>query len=167
MAGARGVGNKHAMNLFESIEKPSITTELVWEAIVDIAERVSLGEGPNGERGIVNILGGEFQGGPNYADFAGKVLPGGADRQLLRSDGAKELDAIYEMQVSDGTIISVRNRVIIDDSRTPERYAMSRIQLTAPEGKWSWLNRRLFVGTLQSARPQRQAVLIRGWLVNT
>lgn len=39
--------------------------------------------------------------------------------------------------------------------------AMSRIHVTAPVGPLEWLNRRVIVGTLQSARPGRQAVIIR------
>jgi hypothetical protein len=150
--------------IFERVPPMHITTQLTWEAIVDVADRVPMGTGPNGERGMVSIVGGEFRGGPDNPAFSGKVLPGGADRQLLRADGVKELDAVYEMQVDDGTVISVRNRVLIDDQRQGERYAMSRIQLTAPQGKWEWLNRRVFLGTLQSARPERNAVIIRGWL---
>jgi hypothetical protein len=155
-----------ANNIFQRVPLMRITTQLTWEAIVDLAERVPMGTGPNGERGMVPIVGGEFRGGPQNPEFAGKVLTGGADRQLLRADGVKELDAVYEMQVNDGTVISVRNRVLIDDQRQGERYAMSRIQLTAPQGKWDWLNRRIFLGTLQSARPERNAVIIRGWLVD-
>ncbi|MFQ1700238.1 DUF3237 family protein [Loktanella agnita] len=34
----------------------------------------------------------------------GTVLAGGANRQVLRPDGIKELDALYEMQTKDGTI---------------------------------------------------------------
>ena len=35
---------------------------LLWEAVVDIAEREDLGAGPRGARGIVPILGGQFRG---------------------------------------------------------------------------------------------------------
>jgi hypothetical protein len=43
---------------------------------------------------------------------------------------------------------------------------MSVIAVTAPDGPHSWLNRRLITGTLQSARPDRQAVIVRGWLMD-
>jgi hypothetical protein len=59
----------------------------------------------------------------------------------------------------------VNNQVIIDPSLQPERYAMSCIRLTAPEGPHAWMNRRIFVGTLQPLRPEREAVLIRGYLM--
>jgi hypothetical protein len=85
------------------------------------------------------------------------VLPGGADRQLLRPDGVKELDALYEMETHDGAAITVRNRVLVDDPSPDGRYARSVLQLTAPDGPHAWLNRRVFVGTLASLRPQREA----------
>ncbi|MEZ5738167.1 MAG: DUF3237 domain-containing protein [Burkholderiaceae bacterium] len=151
------------MNLLETRALPAISTRLLWEAIVDIAPTEDLGAGPLGGRAIVPIVGGRFRGGPELADFHGEVLAGGADRQLLRADGVKELDALYEMRVHDGTLLTVRNRVIIDDPGAGPRYALSRIHLTVPAGRWDWLNRRLFLGTLQSARPERQAVIIRGW----
>jgi len=116
---------------------------------------------------MVPILGGRFHAGPAGEGLDGVVLAGGADRQLLRSDGVKTLDAVYEMQVDDGTVLSIHNQVIVDEARVPDRYAMSVIQVTAPEGRFDWLNRRLVLGTLQSARPERLAVIIRAWLMDT
>ena len=69
-------------------------TEFVYEAIVDIADMVNMGTGPLGERRIVPITGGEFAG----PGLKGTVLPGGADRQLVRQDGARLLDALYELK---------------------------------------------------------------------
>ena len=89
----------------------------------------------------------------------GTVLAGGADRQLLRSDGVKLLDALYELQLDDGTVLTVRNSVTVDEQMQP-RYARSVVQVTAPAGPWDWLNRRCLVGSLQSLRPQAQAVLV-------
>jgi hypothetical protein len=54
---------------------------------------------------------------------------------------------------------------MVDDSVQPQRYALSRIRFTAPQGPHAWLNRRLFVGALQSLRPAREAVLVRGYLM--
>ena len=93
------------------------------------------------------------------------MCAGGADRQTLRPDGIKELDALYEMRTHDGAVITVHNQVLIDESVQPERYARSCIRVTAPQGPHAWLNRRLFVGTLQPLRPERQAVLIRGYML--
>ena len=131
--------------------------EFVYEAIVDIADTNSLGQSPMGQRFIVNILGGEFAG----PRLKGKVLPGGADRQLLRPDGVKELDALYEIQTNDGIVITVNNQVIVDMPSPDQRYACSVVKFRAPEGQYDWLNKRIFVGNLESQKPSRNAVKIR------
>ena len=135
-------------------------TEFVYQAEVDITERIDLGQAPLGQRFIVPITGGVFEG----PLLRGKVLAGGADRQLLRADGVKELDALYELQLHDGTVLTVRNRVTVDEQVQP-RYARSVVQVTAPAGPWDWLNRRCLVGGLQSLRPQAQAVLVSVFLL--
>lgn len=136
---------------------PAPRSEFLYEAIVDIAPRETLGRGPLGERFIVPITGGSFAG----PRLRGTVLAGGADRQLLRADGIRELDAFYEMRVDDGTVLTVRNRAIIDAPADGPRYAFSRLVLTAPEGPHAWLNRRLLVGTVDTLQPRRMAVRIR------
>ncbi|MBL8362104.1 MAG: DUF3237 family protein [Rubrivivax sp.] len=141
------------------------TARLVWTAAVDVAPREDLGDCGYGERYIVPITGGEFWGGPGFETLRGHVRAGGADRQWLRADGVKELHAVYEMETDDGLVLGIDNRVIVDDSVRPERYAMSHVVVTAPAGRLGWLNRRRFIGTLQPLRPQRQAVLIRVFLV--
>lgn len=60
-------------------------TEFVYEAIAELSPALPLGEGPLGERRMVPITGGNFEG----PGLRGKVLAGGADRQLLRKDGTR------------------------------------------------------------------------------
>ncbi|MBL8338993.1 MAG: DUF3237 family protein [Rhodoferax sp.] len=145
------------------MNQPAIPrAEFLYQADVDIAERRSLGASALGERFIVDILGGTFEG----PGLRGRVLPGGADRQLLRPDGVKELCAIYEMQTDDGTVLSIDNRVVVDEPVQSQRYARSVVRIAAPAGRYEWLNRRLFVGTVDSLRPQRQAVAIRVFLLD-
>ena len=147
--------------LAPGIPLPLIRVEFAYEAVVDIGPLRVLGPSPLGERRIVPILGGSFAG-PN---LRGKVLAGGADRQLVGADGARRLDALYEMETEDGAVITVRNRVIIDDSQGAERYARSSVMLSAPEGRHGWLNRRVFVGALESLAPEPR-VLIRVYRVD-
>lgn len=148
-------------HLADAVPMPQVQAQLVFTAAVDVAPRESLGAGPWGERFIVPITGGRFWGAPGHEAFSGQVRTGGADRQRLRPDGIKELTAEYELQADDGAVVTVRNRVVVDDAVQPLRYAASHVQLAAPDGPHAWLNRRLFVGTLQSLRPARQAVLVR------
>lgn len=151
--------------LAAALPVPQVRSTLVWTAAVDVAAREGLGLGSHGERFIVPITGGRFWGAPGYEALRGRVRAGGADRQLVRRDGVKELAAQYELETDDGAVITVLNRVTIDETVQPQRYAASQIRFTAPEGPHAWLNRRVFVGTLQSLRPQREAVLVRGYLV--
>lgn len=132
-------------------------TEFVYEAIVDIEPGIDLGNGPLGPRAMVPIIGGTFEG-PN---MRGTVLAGGADRQQVRADGVRTLDALYEMQTDDGAIITVRNQVL---SLPDADNRFSFIQITAPES-YGWLNKSIHVGTLNSLRPGRDAVLIRAFRI--
>lgn len=133
-------------------------TEFVYEAVCDLEPTLDLGPSPWGERRMVPIAGGTFEG----PGLKGKVLPGGADRQLIRRDGARSLDAVYELQTHDGVIISVRNRVLVRPPKDGSgRYAFSTLEIVAPEGRYGWLNDHVHVGTLDSLRPERAAVVIR------
>ena len=150
-------------------ERPTATPvlSLIWTAVVDIAPRHELGDTPQGTRFMVPILGGRFFGGPGFEEFSGHVLPGGADRQLLDQNGFKTLDALYEMQTASGEILTIRNRVKVDQAVGPEPYRFSVIEVIAPVGELEWMNRRVFLGTLESARPSREAVIVRGWSILT
>lgn len=136
-------------------------TEFVYESIVDLAPTLQLGVSPLGDRRMVPITGGTFEG----PGLRGTVLAGGADRQLVRRDGSVNLDAVYELQTDDGVIISVRNRVLSRRPKDAPPYVFSSIELTAPEGRYNWLNDFVYVGTLNSLRPQRAAVVIRAYRV--
>lgn len=136
-------------------------TEFVYEAICDLEPTLMLGDSPLGERRMVPITGGTFEG----PRIRGKVLPGGADRQLVRKDGVRILNALYELQAEDGAVITVHNRVLVDEPPGQPRYAFSTLEITAPEGPHAWLNRGVHVGTLNSLRPGRAAVLIRVYRV--
>ena len=133
------------------------TTRLAWEAVVNIAPVIDMGDSPLGKRRMIPITGGTFVG----PRLRGKVLAGGADRQLVRKDGVTLLNALYEMQTDDGAVITVLNRVAIDPSDKPAPYVRSMVEVTAPEGPHGWLNRRVFVGDLHGLPAGRNAVVIR------
>jgi Protein of unknown function (DUF3237) len=102
------------------------------------------GQSPLGEQRIVPITGGTFLGDK----LRGTVLAGDAERQLIRADGVKELDALYEMRTHGGVVITVHNQVTIDfpnPDTGSKRYAFSTVKLTAPQGPYDWLNKRVFV----------------------
>jgi len=61
-----------------------------------------------GGRRIVPITGGEVFG----PRLRGKVIPGGADWQIVRTDGVAELEARYTLETADGALIYVRNHAL-------------------------------------------------------
>jgi hypothetical protein len=74
---------------------------------VEVGEIVSLGATPTGERRVVAISGGSFDSDEGWR---GNVLPGGADWQLLRSDGVLEVDARYVLQDANGARVQVTSQ---------------------------------------------------------
>lgn len=82
--------------------------EFVFEAHVTVAPPQEVGDVGKGGRRIVPITGGEFTG----PGFHALVLPGGSDWQVLRSDGAAELEARYTLRTDDGALIYVRNHAL-------------------------------------------------------
>lgn len=119
---------------------------LVYTATALLEERVSHGKTPYGERFRIPIIGGTFEG----PDIRGRIVPGGADWQLLRADGYLELLADYYMETDDKVQIKVSNRGLIQTVPGPDggRYAMTTPRFEAPMGKYGWLNQLIFAGTV-------------------
>jgi hypothetical protein len=65
--------------------------QALFKADIELAPAQELGAGPLGRRRIIAITGGRFVG----ERLSGRVLPGGADWQVIRADGVAELDARY------------------------------------------------------------------------
>jgi len=82
--------------------------EFIFAAQVTVDPALDLGDVAKGGRRIVPITGGEFAG----PQISGKVLPGGADWQILRADGVAELEARYTLRTDDGALIYVRNHAL-------------------------------------------------------
>lgn len=77
-----------------------------FQVDVEIGAPLDFGETQNGHRRVIPITGGRVEG----ARLKGRILPGGADWQILRPDGAAELDARYTIQTDPGALIYVVNR---------------------------------------------------------
>jgi hypothetical protein len=125
-----------------------VRTEFTFEANVRCDPPHAIGAGKYGQRQLIPIAGGSFAG----PRIRGEVLAGGADWQLIRSDGILELEARYTLRAEDGGLISVRNRGLVN--MTPSGAAGPYVR-TVPEfeaaadGPHEWLNKWLFVGTLK------------------
>jgi hypothetical protein len=82
--------------------------DFIFAAQVAVDPPLDLGDVGKGGRRIVPITGGDFAG----PQMRGKVLPGGADWQILRGDGVAELEARYTLRTDDGALIYVRNHAL-------------------------------------------------------
>ena len=84
---------------------PAPRLTFAFEIRAQVGTPQELGEGPRGRRRIIQILGGTFSG----PDMRGKILPGGADWQIVRADGFTELDTRYTLETDRGELIYVQN----------------------------------------------------------
>jgi len=80
--------------------------ELAFELHAEVAKPDEVGVVAGGTRRVIPILGGTFSG----SGLKGKILPGGADHQLLQPDGFTQLEARYILQTEQGEMIYVNNR---------------------------------------------------------
>ncbi len=72
---------------------------------VQVGPPIDVGVTPQGHRRIIPIVGGTVTG----PGFTGRVLPAGADYQVLRSAELTELDARYAVEVDGGALVHVHN----------------------------------------------------------
>jgi hypothetical protein len=136
-----------------------LQTEFIFEARVTCDPLVVVGQSKAGKRQLIPITGGEFEG----PDIKGKVLPGGGDWQLVRPDGVTEIMARYTIQTHDGVNISVVNRgIALYPPAFPAVYVRTTPEFEAPnDSAYAWLNRSVFVGSLQVASTRPLVVMVR------
>lgn len=125
---------------------------------VQVAAPVEVGATPAGRRRMISITGGEARG----HGWTARVLPGGADYQLIVSDTRAELEAHYLLETDAGDRIYVRNLAIrvaapevtaaiargepVDPSQVYFRCAPT---LQTASRSLNWINDRLFAGAGQ------------------
>jgi hypothetical protein len=93
------------MSLGEASKASEPGLRPLFVAAVNVGPAIVVGDGPHGLRRIIAIEGGSFAG----PRLSGKVLPGGADWQVIRPDGVAEIEARYTLETDDGALIYVRN----------------------------------------------------------
>jgi hypothetical protein len=121
-----------------------------------VGQPQEVGPTVHGLRRLIPILGGEVQG----QDWSGRVLPGGADFQLILNPRMAELDARYVIETDGGDLIHVQNRAV----RTAAPEVMARLIRGEPvdpadvyfrcspsfetaSPSLGWISERLFIGT--------------------
>jgi hypothetical protein len=138
---------------------------------VQVGPPTERGDVTRGRRRIIPILGGTFEG----PKVRGKVLPGGADWQIVRADGLAELDTRYMLQTDSGSLIYIQNAGIRHappdvTKKLLEGQPVDPAQVyfkTVPTFETSaaelqWLTRSIFVGTGER-RPTE--VIVHVWRV--
>jgi hypothetical protein len=83
-----------------------IETRYVFTITARIADVTTAGEIGHGVRRIIPIVGGEVRG----EKVNGKVLPFGADFQIIRPNELIELEAKYAFETDDGAVVYVENK---------------------------------------------------------
>ena len=131
------------------VETPKDTPqmEFVMQLKVTLGETYSCGETQHGQRIVIPITGGTFEG----SRLKGTILSGGADYQLANTTlNRTELEAIYCIKTDDDVYIHVRNKGIIANGKDADGkatfYFKCAPQFEAPsDSKYAWLNNALFV----------------------
>ena len=131
---------------------------------VKLAGIIKAGVTPYGERRIINILGGTVEG----PKFKGRILPGGADWQIIRSDGVADVRAHYAVESDTGGHVLVTNegmrhgpsevmaRLSRDEKVDPSLYYFRTvIRFETADPTAAWLNR--IIGVCRGTR-EPQAV---------
>lgn len=126
-----------------------------FELRAQVGPPTEIGQVTHGRRRIVPILGGTVRG----PQLNAKVLPGGADWQMIQSDGFTELDTRYTLETDKGQLVYVQNAGIrtaapdvmqkllageIVDPKLVYFRTVPKFETSAPE--LQWLARSIFVG---------------------
>ncbi|WP_332610812.1 DUF3237 domain-containing protein [Achromobacter sp. ESBL13] len=130
--------------------------EPVTTVIVQVGAPQEVGDTPQGRRRVIPITGGTAQG----PRLTGKVLPGGADFQVIRSATYTDIHARYVIETPEGDRVYVENtgirtgqaddiaRLVRGEPVDPARIyfrSYPRFETAAPA--LGWMNESLFIGT--------------------
>ncbi|MFI5011406.1 MAG: DUF3237 domain-containing protein [Hyphomicrobiales bacterium] len=84
---------------------PAPRLEHVADLAIEIAQAIEVGETGIGERRVIPIIGGTVKG----KRLNGRIMPAGADFQIIRATGIAELVASYVIEADNGALIHIEN----------------------------------------------------------
>jgi hypothetical protein len=135
---------------------PQPSLEFIFEAKVTLDTVHELGVTTYGKRRIIPITGGTFEG----PDLKGKIVPGGADWQTVRTDGTADLEARYTLKTHDGVLIYIQNKGVRhakpevlarlakgEKVETSEYYMRTAATFEVAAGRYEWLTKCVVVAT--------------------
>jgi len=128
---------------------PPPRLEFAFEELVTLGSALAPGETPYGRRNMIPITGGTFEG----PGIKGTIIPGGWDWQLVREDGCIDVHADYMLKTDDGVVINVINdgAICMPKAGEPPTPVRTSPRFEAPLGKYEWLGKTAFVGTLEGS----------------
>lgn len=133
------------------------TLQFAFAETVTLGPVVEVGKTARGERRIIPITGGHFEG----PEIKGEVMPGGWDWQLTRPDGCTEVKADYFLKTDDGAVINVVNTgEICPGTKGAPAPVRTHPAFEPPLGKYEWLGKAAFIGTLEGA-PQSKVPAVK------
>jgi hypothetical protein len=115
-----------------------ITTEHLFDVVVDLAPRLDIGVGPFGRRIVFGSTGGTFHG----PRLRGEVLAGGGDWALFRRDGAMALDVRLTLRTHDDALLHMTY-----GGRWAGSYFRTTPLFETGSEPYSWLNDIVCVGS--------------------
>ena len=135
----------NAQNTFPKAATPKL--DFVMQLNVTLGEAYTVGETQAGKRHVIPITGGTFEG----PLLRGSIINGGADYQLISTDGKRTtLEAVYSIKTDDGTYIHVRNQGILYSGKGTTGnntfYFKAAPKFEAPsDSKYAWLNNAIYI----------------------
>ena len=109
---------------------------------LDTAPIQDIGAAPRGTRLTFPITGGSFTG----ERLRGRVLPGGDDWAIKRSDGVIELDLRVTLETDDGALIHMTFEGMRDDQAPGAPYFRTAPRFETADVRYVFLNRLLAIG---------------------
>ena len=131
-----------------SERSPAMQSRPLMTLRLDTAPTQNVGAGPLGTRVTYPVTGGSFAGDR----LRGKVLPGGADWTLKRSDGVIDLDLRITLETDDGALIYMTFTGIRDDGASGAPYFRTAPRFETAAAKYVFLNRLLAIGSGEISR---------------
>jgi Protein of unknown function (DUF3237) len=108
-----------------------VETEFIFEAHIQLAQPIHVGQTPNGYRMIVNVASGRFEG----PKLRGGVMPmSGADWSRIRADGTGALDVSMCFMTDDKAIIYIHWHGLMVVSEDNRAYALNFAKPDDPQG---------------------------------
>ena len=139
-----------------TIDFPPLSLEHVCDLAVMVATPIEVGMTAQGLRRLVPIIGGSVTG----PRLQGRILPAGADFQLIVGGTTAQLDARYALELDDGARVYVHNTALrvasaattqallrgeLVDAAAVYFRCQPRFEAAAPA--LAWLSESQFVGT--------------------